>query len=663
MVTKIKKFKQRHHRPKVKGSQPNAATIDVNDDPQQEGNNDPTSSINDNGGTTMETEHASTIDTLISQLKDHLDQGRIFDARTLVQKLRAFESSSSNDPNPTAKFDDAIQQLMEEVITQSDHVESLLHELHSDDGWMLAKDKSGVTVHYRRDPNSPIHTVRAVTTFDNFSPKDFVRFCSLFVETECMHLWFPGGVMNGANVLSWHSKYSKVIQLHISLRLPMVSPRDAIVLGSGYHLPDRNAFLISSKTILEDTCRFCDIPKPGKGIVRMATESIFYVELMKGDVISFKMIGRDDLKLKYMPSTLLNYLSQGHLPFDLMKTIHGTIRNFSGSVWEKKIEERGAYYTEIEDKVYEQMKTWEKDGVETSESSGIQNGDKSGENIDVISETPLSTNPKSSSAKCNAKKEGQNCDVTEGDDESQTKYGPFTVVVIVTTLSAIISSVLYVMAFPETIPILAPTVLRELSEGLRTENMNMILAIITWSVLLPLIIFISLFAGVRQPHEHSLATDWEQAIMNGDGEVDKPRAVDSVSGDYGEKDADSKLETKTKNDGLDNSEGVRNGREEFTKTEAVPSGVVQSNQSDNDTSSPLLEEITLTPHAPHAGGSQKLQPTSPSSQPKLIKVRSSHKFRPSLNNGLRKMKKVASLKAVTGKKSLKARDKPSSRKY
>jgi len=143
----------------------------------------------------------------------------------------------------------------------------------------------------------------------------------------------------------------------------MISTRDTIVLGNGYHLPDRNAFLISTKTIIDDTCRYCDIPKPDKGVVRMSTESIFYVQLVKSDAISFKMIGRDDLKLKYMPNAVLNYISQGHLPFELMKTIHRTIRNFEGTMWEEKIKERGEYYTEIESKVYDQLEKWEKDGT------------------------------------------------------------------------------------------------------------------------------------------------------------------------------------------------------------------------------------------------------------------------------------------------------------
>lgn len=166
--------------------------------------------------------------------------------------------------------------------------------------------------------------------------------------------------MKEAKVLSWHSKYSKVIQLVIGIDLlPFLSTRDAIVYGNGYHLPDQSAFLIRSKSTLDNTCRYCTIPKAQKGVVRMMTESIFYVQLIQKDVISFKMIGRDDLKLKYVPSTLLNYLAQGHLPYDLMRSIKRVMRNFDGSIWDIKMKERGVYYKEIEDKVL-QLEKWDK---------------------------------------------------------------------------------------------------------------------------------------------------------------------------------------------------------------------------------------------------------------------------------------------------------------
>ena len=307
--------------------------------------------------TADETSKTSRVSDLTAELNEHVFQGRIFDARVTALKLKSLR----NEQRDAAEVD---VELISEVLDQADHVDQLLHDLHSDDGWTLAKESKGVTVHYRREAGTSIHTIRAKTQFHNFEPKDFTKLCSLFVETECMPKWFPGGVMKKADVLSWHSKYSKVIQLHISLDLlPFLSSRDAIVYGNGYHLPAQNAFLIRSKSTQEDTCRYCEIPKAAKGIVRMDTESIFFVQLLQKDVISFKMIGRDDLKLKYIPAPLLNHISQGHLPYELMRTVKRTIKNFEGSVWDKKMKERVDYYKEIEDKVHVQLEKWYKEGT------------------------------------------------------------------------------------------------------------------------------------------------------------------------------------------------------------------------------------------------------------------------------------------------------------
>ena len=307
---------------------------------------------------------ASRVSDLTAQLKEHVFQGRIFEARATALKLKSMRNEVSDAAARTKIDSDSVKHTIEEVLDQAEHVDRLLRDLHSDDGWTLAKDSNGVTIHYRREAGTSIHTVRAATQFRNFEPKDFTKLCSLFVETECMPKWFPGGVMKQADVLSWHSKYSKVIQLHISLDLlPFLSSRDAIVYGNGYHLPAQNAFLIRSKSTQETSCRYCDVPKPAKGIVRMDTESIFFVQLVQKDVISFKMIGRDDLKLKYIPSPLLNYISQGHMPYDLMRTVKRTIQNFDGSVWDKKMKERAEYYQEIEDKVYAQLEKWDREGA------------------------------------------------------------------------------------------------------------------------------------------------------------------------------------------------------------------------------------------------------------------------------------------------------------
>lgn len=109
----------------------------------------------------------------------------------------------------------------------------------------------------------------------------------------------------------------------------------------------------------------------------MTTESIFFIQLVERNVISFKLIGRDDLKFRFMPSALLNYIAQGHMPFDLTRTIRYRIRNFEGSPWEEKIRERGEYYREIQDKIHEQLEVWEKEGKEGKLATRRMNGVKS----------------------------------------------------------------------------------------------------------------------------------------------------------------------------------------------------------------------------------------------------------------------------------------------
>ena len=328
--------------------------------------------------------------------------------------------------------------------------------------------------------------------------------------------------MKRANLLSWHSKYSKVIQLKINLGLPMISSRDAIVLGNGYHLPDRNAFLISTKTILEDTSRYCDIPKPDKGVVRMATDSIFYMELVKSDVISFKMIGRDDLKFKYMPSTLLNYISQGHMPFDLMRTVRRTISGFEGTIWEQKIEERGAYYKEIEDKVHVQLRKWDEEGV---------GGSKSHKGGTVVKHLDGNAN----------KRQGQNRSPFDTQHYSEKEFISYHTdqkdaakelnsisLVVVTQLSTLIASTLYFVLFPDSLSIIEHSIAPVFSGPLPSQEV--ILAAIAVLLLLPFMIVISTSGKRAKPVQQEKPSSLASAETGGS----KPSSRDGENNEFDE---------------------------------------------------------------------------------------------------------------------------------
>ena len=127
MAAKIQKRTKKSLR-KDDGKVKAAVTPNVHDDDAR----NPTSAQNQN---------APRIDELTAQLHEHVDQGRIFDARSVVHEIHALEG------NDVKQLDEPTQHLLDEVLSQSAHVESLLHELHSDDDWTLAKQKSGVTIH------------------------------------------------------------------------------------------------------------------------------------------------------------------------------------------------------------------------------------------------------------------------------------------------------------------------------------------------------------------------------------------------------------------------------------------------------------------------------------------------------------------------------------
>lgn len=204
----------------------------------------------------------------------------------------------------------------------------------------------------------------------------------------------------------------------------------------------------------------------------MDTESIFYVQLVKSDVISFKMIGKDDLKLKYLPTPLLNYISQGHMPFDLIKSVHRTIRNFEGSDWEAMIKERGTYYKEIEDKVLVTLENWEKEGGDINKNANLQVGYSVNNKRDTMEEEiPTNTIHYAES------KEQNNVYSLNDEDKSMRGYIGLLLIII----TAVFGTLLYSLAYRE-MNILHDTVLKHIHEMSDTTRNNILLTILVMAI-------------------------------------------------------------------------------------------------------------------------------------------------------------------------------------
>mmetsp|Transcript_41091 Transcript_41091/g.62224 ORF Transcript_41091/g.62224 Transcript_41091/m.62224 type:complete len:553 (+) Transcript_41091:59-1717(+) len=298
-----------------------------------------------------------------------LDQ--VLEARVVVDNIqKILNSSSCNSSN--RNYDSVIsaeqRKVMNEVISESNDAKQLLFDMDNDDGWILASNKKNIIVHYRNEEGSPLQTVKTHTIFENSRSKEFVRLVAIMNEVQLMPNWFPKGIMKESDILAEPSKYSMVFRFTMSFGLLPISPRDSVSFGKGFHLPHRNAVLIMSKPMTES--KYCDIPPPQKGYVRIENRMAIFIQLLPNDRVLLRMIQFTDMKLNRVPPSVLNYLSKGGMPYEIANTIQKNMANFEGSVWDERMKEKRQYYAEIEDRVKDQI-------VDINNNKKIkQNGEK-----------------------------------------------------------------------------------------------------------------------------------------------------------------------------------------------------------------------------------------------------------------------------------------------
>lgn len=286
------------------------------------------------------------LEELLLELEAHMALDRILEARKVVDQIQAKTSS-------VEKISRKRQEEMQHVIDESDHVMDMLRDLKSNEGWILSSHRKGITVHYRHEEGTSIHSVKTHCILQDFTPTDFLHLCCLFAEMDLLPKWFPNHILDSVNMLAVPSKYRYVYQMLLKFHFLPIQDREIIAEGVGYHLRNPSAFFVLAKSI--DSSPHCEIPPTPPRTVRMETKNAFYVEILPGNKVTFSQIAHDNPKIRLVPAFVLNYLSQGAIPFDLLQNLRHCVRNFEGSEWEKRIAERRDFYGEIEDRIKEEV--------------------------------------------------------------------------------------------------------------------------------------------------------------------------------------------------------------------------------------------------------------------------------------------------------------------
>lgn len=285
---------------------------------------------------------------LVSQMEEHMALDRILDARKVVDEIQQLS------PAIIARLSPKQQEKIKHIVQESNHVQELLRDLQSDDGWTLCRSRKGITVHYRNEgKGDPIHAVKTRTILENCRPSDFVHLCSLFAESDLLPLWFPSNVLDSVEMIVEPSKYRQVLRMTMKFHYMPITDREVICEGIGYHIQEENAFLLLTKSI--DESPFCDIPPTPPRMVRMETRTVFMVKLLPGRSLEFCQISHDDLKFRYVPAFVTNYLSQGTVPFELIQSMKRVMSNYNGSEWDIRVHERRDFYQEIEERVEKEL--------------------------------------------------------------------------------------------------------------------------------------------------------------------------------------------------------------------------------------------------------------------------------------------------------------------
>ena len=155
----------------------------------------------------------------------------------------------------------------------------------------------------------------------------------------------------------------------------MIADREMMAEGIGYHLEDQNAMLCLTKTITDSP--YCDIPRPASNRVRMESRVIFYFQLLPGHRVRFCQISHDNLKIRFLPAFLLNYLAQGIIPLEFIQCFKKRVRRIQGTVWEHRVKvEKRELYKEIEDRVHQQLKAMNDASPNRNEESPATSMDK-----------------------------------------------------------------------------------------------------------------------------------------------------------------------------------------------------------------------------------------------------------------------------------------------
>ena len=206
------------------------------------------------------------------------------------------------------------------------------------DSWELIKDEDDIATFSKGSSNEFI--VRAEMIVES----SIFPILSLFSEIDLISSWVQ--VIERSNLLSQPTSFTRVVWHKMNIPWPC-SDRDLAVSAMGIPIPENRSVLISLKSIKTPTYLNTPIPPPEGNDVRIDI-SLGCINLMilEPERTQISLVIHSNPNLALIPQSLINFGTKQGI-FFFMNMLREKAKNFKGSEFERRVNEKSDYYKKI----------------------------------------------------------------------------------------------------------------------------------------------------------------------------------------------------------------------------------------------------------------------------------------------------------------------------
>ncbi|KAL4476819.1 hypothetical protein ABPG72_010656 [Tetrahymena utriculariae] len=244
-----------------------------------------------------------------------------------------------------------------------------INYIEEKEGWQQEKTKHGISIQYKKIPNSKLLALRMECEEMEMNIKVLI---SIVYEIELYQMWFPFCKV-GKNMKTV-DKACKVV--YLKMDIPFISDREAFVHGIGVNrLHKDGSIIIMARSIDKDVeCQKetgIDVPTTSKCVRVDIPFFTFIFKPLSETKLQLYSVCNMDAHLKLVPDSIINLVLRKFAYFLFEKMIEQN-QKFKGSKWEQNMKNNPEFYDWIE-REYQKFFQQKPDSKVKSENSQSAN--------------------------------------------------------------------------------------------------------------------------------------------------------------------------------------------------------------------------------------------------------------------------------------------------